>query len=112
MTSCPSSARGRRAPPKCRCRGESQPSGRQGRGEDVDPFVTGQACRVEQTGLNVFDFEPRVALQEGCGIIAGSKHVEHVFDGETTTANDRLAAKDLWIEGDTFEQLFLIQGGR
>ena len=43
-------------------------------------------------------------MQDGGGIIAGGKHVEHMLDGKAPTANDRLAAKYLWIEGDAFKE--------
>lgn len=73
--------------------------------EWFDPLVAGLALRVNQAGLNIRSLEPGIAFQNRLEIVAGGEHSQDVFDSQTSTANNRLAAKDLRIDRDTFEQL-------
>ena len=60
----------------------------------LDPLVAGQPPSIDQAGLDVFAFEPRIAGENGLQRIAGRQHAEDVLHRQTVAADDRLSAKD------------------
>ena len=85
-----------------------KPSGSECCGKQFDPFVPGKERGVNEAGLNVCGFQPRIAAQNGGCLITGGQHVEHVFHGEPPPPDDRLTTKDFRVEGDAFDELILI----
>ena len=55
--------------------------------------------------------EPRITLQYGLVIIAGRQHPQHVLDGQTTASNDRFAAVNPRIGGDSLKESCFVHCG-
>jgi hypothetical protein len=77
----------------------------------IAPAVNSSACfsgarasaGVNQAGLDVLSFQPRVGLQNVVGCISGGQHSKYMFDSNPSATDDRLAAKNLRIYGNTFQ---------
>jgi hypothetical protein len=67
-----------------------------------DLVSIGQAC------LDILSLKPRIPFEDRLGRVAGRKHAENVFNGQPSSPDNRLAAEDRGIEGDSFEQGFLV----
>src|SRR5262249_44790601 len=76
--------------------------------ERLDAFMTDQSTRIDQTRLDVFFLQPGVALQQDLGRVASCEHSEHVFDRKPTPAHDGLAAEDVRIHRDAFEEFLFV----
>ena len=85
-------------------------SGSQSGGKEFYSFMARQPGGVDEAGLDILGFQPWVSLKDGFRGVAGGKHVKNVFHGQTPAPDDRLAAKDFRIAGDSLEQLVLVHG--
>src|ERR1041385_124880 len=60
---------------------------------------------VEQACLYVLELEPLILLDQTFGRVSGGEHLENVLHGQAAAADDRLAAVDLGIERDSFQEI-------
>ena len=72
--------------------------------------MASKAGSIDKAGAYVFRFKPRITLQNGRGIIAGSKHVQDVFDGQAPPTDDGLAAEQSRIAGNPIKERFFSHG--
>src|SRR5207247_995782 len=77
----------------------------------LDALVANDTPRVCEACADVFRLEPRIPFEDCVRSIAGCQHPQHVLDGKTTAANDRLATEDLGIDRDALEE-GVFTGGR
>ena len=63
-----------------------------------------QTTGINQTSLDVFHFQPGVALQQQFRRVSGSEHPQHMLYPKATAANDGLTAKDVRIQRDPFKK--------
>ena len=75
-------------------------------GQRLDALIGHESFGVSEAGENVFPFHPGIAGDDGCRVVARLEHSENVLDGEPMAANDRLAAEDAGVHGDSREQVF------
>jgi hypothetical protein len=68
--------------------------------------MANQALGIGQTGQDIFPLQPGVTLQQGLEIIPSRQLTQNMLYRQTPTTNDRLATKDFWIDGDTFQKAF------
>ena len=73
----------------------------------LNPLVTYDLPGVEQTGLYVLGFQPRVPGQQCLYRIACSKHAKDVFHRQTAPTDDGFAAEHCRIDGNPRQKQFL-----
>ena len=61
------------------------------------PPSTGHSPGIDEAGLGVFPFEPRITFQDLVDGIARRQHRQSVLDGQPPAPDDRLSAEDLRI---------------
>jgi len=68
--------------------------------------VSDEASCVFQARADVVGFQPRVDLQQICGVSpASGQHAEDMVAGEPAVPDDRLAAEDGLIRRDSTEEV-------
>ena len=55
--------------------------------------MTDDTSSIEKAGADVFRLEPRVALENDLGSVAGGQHPKDMLHGEAMPADDWLAIK-------------------
>ncbi len=75
----------------------------------LDALMPDQPAGIDQARLDVFLFQPGVALQQDFRTVSRCEHPQHMFDRQPPAANDRLAAKYVRIHGDAFEVFRLVR---
>lgn len=76
-----------------------------GHGHGLNALVPHQAASVEEAGVDIGAFEPRIPFKDSLRRVARSEHAEHVLYRETTAAYYRFATKDLRIDLDAAQEL-------
>src|SRR5262245_42931563 len=66
------------------------------------------AAGIDQARLDVFLFQPGVALQQEFWCVPGGEHTQDMFHCQPAAANDGLAAEDVRIHRDAFEKLLFV----
>jgi len=51
---------------------------------------------MDKTGLNIFQFQPRITLKDSLRCVARRQHSENMFDGQPPATNNRLLSKSLF----------------
>ena len=67
--------------------------------------MVGLGSGVIEAGLDVCGFQPWISLEDDVGGVTGGKHVKNVFDRQPPSPDDRFAAKNFRIAGNSFEKL-------
>ena len=62
-----------------------------------------ETMSVLQVGADVVTLEPGVTLEDRFGRVCCCKHLEDMFDGQTSPTDDRLPPEDLWIHDDPIQ---------
>ncbi len=71
----------------------------------TDALRPDQPAGIDQPRLHVFLFQPGVALQQDFQPVSRCEHAQPMFDRQSAAANDGLAAKDVRIHRDAFEEI-------
>jgi hypothetical protein len=66
--------------------------------------MPGKEGSINEAGLNVGGFQPRITPQDGGGIITRGKHIEDVFHRQSAPTDDRFTAESIWIASDALDE--------
>lgn len=69
-----------------------------------------QTVSIDEASQNVFPLKPGVALQKGVEIVTCREHSKDMLDGDATSAHNRFASEDLWIDCNAPKQLVFSHG--
>lgn len=64
-----------------------------------------QPAGIDQAGPYVLYLEPRISLENDFRAVPRGEHPEHVLDREAAPTEDRLAAENLGVHGDSPKEI-------
>jgi hypothetical protein len=72
--------------------------------------VRDEPAGIDQACPNIVTLEPGVTFKNRLGRIASRQHRQNMLDRQTATANDRFAAENPGIHGDSLEDFVFVHG--
>ncbi len=65
---------------------------------------------VDEASANILGYQPGVSLENRFGCVASCEHAQDMLDGQTPSSDDGLAAENIRVDRDPFQQFGFAHG--